>query len=447
MSMHRKLTAILLSISLATSLLASCTTKETEETTKTTEKKETTEVVEHNSPDTDTSASSSSESSDPGSSDTSDTGSSDTSDSSTSESSDTSDNNARFQELSNRVIEAGKSVLGLQEADDGQKQDILTRFNASTELYERGAYYTITPEDLDILDSNFNRVPLNKYNVKNLTVLSKYVSLQAAFRAAVIEAVDERAAEEFFSEMMGLYGIYDKSTLEQESQKSNYKYYYDYPDDTRFVLIVQADHSVQPFVYYFIREGALITLVVYSDEPGNGFIEDCHDFMVAAGLEDMRALLDSSKPATDTSASTDDTDTTAGPADIEVEVNRISPDEFTSRLENRGFTVTEIASDEDNCITSLLAYSSDTTVALIYSLFASGPDAKEYFDDLIAQTRQAMSPDDDEYLIGSNVIIHSSEDSYTVCTYAEDMIIMAMSLGCEDSEAKDALKTLGIDLQ
>ncbi|MBR5974713.1 MAG: hypothetical protein IK020_05970 [Clostridiales bacterium] len=446
MSMHRKLTAILLALSLSTACLTACSDK-SEETKNARRNKETSEVVEHNSPDTDTSDSLTSESSDSESSDTSDTGSSDTSDSLTSESSDTSDNDARFQELSNRVIEAGKSVLGLQEADDGQKQDILTRFNASTELYERGAYYTITAEDLDILDSNFNRVPLNKYNVKNLTVLSKYVSLQAAFRAAVIEAADERAAEEFFSEMMGLYGIYDKSTLEQESQKLNYKYYYDYPDDTRFVLIVQADHSVQPFVYYFIREGALITLVVYSDEPGKDFIEDCHDFMVAAGLEDMRALLDSSKPATDTSASTDDTDTTSGPADIEVEVNRISPDEFTSRLENRGFTVTEIASDEDNCITSLLAYSSDTTVALIYSLFASGPDAKEYFDDLIAQTRQAMSPDDDEYLIGSNVIIHSSEDSYTVCTYAEDMIILASTIRGEGNEVKDALKVLGIDLQ
>ncbi|MBO4687511.1 MAG: hypothetical protein J5636_03280 [Clostridiales bacterium] len=433
MNLHRKLTAILLALSISTACLTACSDKS--EDTKKTERNKMSEVVESELPETDTSDTTSSE--------LSDTTFSDTSDATTS---DLSDSDARFHELSDRVIEAGKSVLGLQEADEEQKQDILTKFSASTELYERGAYYTITPEDLDILNCSFNLVYLDKYIVKNLTILSRYVSIEADFRAAIIETVDESAAVDLFSEMLALYSIYDGAKMEQESKDLNYRYYYDYPDNTRFVLIMQSDHSVLPFVYYFIREGNLITLVVYSDELGNTFFDECNDFMVAAGLEDMRALLDSNQPSTDPTDTSDKTDTTTVPADIDIEVNTISAAEFNHVLESNGYSVSTINLGDDY-EAAIIASNTISNTLVTYFQFKSDSDAKEEFDKTKESAEEYTSTTNAPFILGDDFIIADEGDTYSIIVYAEDMVITIVNTDGDASAAKEALNLLGSEIK
>lgn len=126
-------------------------------------------------------------------------------------------------------------------------------------------------------------------------------------------------------------------------------------------------------------------------------------------------------------------------------VKKMTAEEFTSKLEKENFTVKETKGSED-VKTSIVAYNSDMSVMLTYSLFASTEAAKKNFDYFKETAEAAKKEGTIEKLStsSSKITADGGEDGYIVVAYAEDMVIMVTALTTNSDAAKDACKVLGI---
>ena len=126
-------------------------------------------------------------------------------------------------------------------------------------------------------------------------------------------------------------------------------------------------------------------------------------------------------------------------------VKKISADDFKSKLEKEGYTVMETEGDE-GVKTAMMAYNSDMSVMLTYSLFESKDDAKKNFDNFKDGAEEAKKSGEIEKLStsSSKITADGGESGYVVVAYAEDMIIMATSLSGDADAVKSVCKTLGI---
>ncbi|MBO4687510.1 MAG: hypothetical protein J5636_03275 [Clostridiales bacterium] len=305
MSKHRKLTAILLAISLATSLLASCSNKETEKTTKK-KKKETTEVTEteetepsettETTPDT---TESSTETTEPTTSQTSSantiarpTGKTDL---------------GNFKVLSDALVEAGKTVLGAKEANEEQKKNIIREFDPDDTIFESAAYLCCTPEDMQDLEFSFGGTDLYKEDVSNLTILVKNEGDRDSFVAVLIEAIDDRTADEIYPDLMWSLGV-DERSLQSAAQGTDLIYALDKSDENMFLFAAYSEHMDFAGDFYIVRVGRIMTIIAFSGTADSALLDEFYAFMITAGLEDMKAFLDTGVAMTDPSDYTNTSD-------------------------------------------------------------------------------------------------------------------------------------------
>ncbi|MBR5974712.1 MAG: hypothetical protein IK020_05965 [Clostridiales bacterium] len=437
--------AILLALSIATSFLAACSDKE--ETTKKKKtkksKKETTESVE---PTEDTEPM------------TSESTSESTTESTTESTSATSSSNAvvpsggnsgsvDFDTLSDRIIEAAKSVCDAKEADSKQKGNIITDFKPTDGTFDNGAYTRLSPGEIHDLKFNLGYETLDPEDIQNFTAFVKSEPENTAIVVIAIEATDPDAAADMFEDMLV---IADDIDAKRFSNGASDVVFNISEENDRYMFALYSEEEDISMAYYCQIDGTVLTLIAYNGTSDTPLLTDFYDFMREAELPDMEAFLAAGQGSSDPSATSKGTNSSVSPSDldsIDISFHRITADEFTSKLEAAGFTVIDNNPTDPDYVSDLSAYNQDLSIMLTYKLASSTKTAKDLYNGIKDNADLAYADGEIEAMKSTDSFIVAIEDIGTfVVLYTEDMIIAAMS-DYDIESLKECFQALGFEIK
>ncbi len=462
MSKRVKLAAILLALSISTACLAACTEKSEETTKKKKTKKTTTEEIseEETEPDESSSETEPTETSESTTTSATDTSATD------STSARQTAGNSDFHAVSDKIIEAAKSVCGAKEIDQNMKNRMLKDFDPGDDAFTGGAYLKFTPDDIQNFDFTLGDGPIDASDLKNATIFAKNIDEENAIVAVVLEALDADSAADIYEDAYSNTEGFSDDELQAVAQYCDIKYNI-YDDYNKYMLALVTTYGDESFGsdYYMTIEGNVVTVIMFSGHTDTGLLDEFYDFMIAAGFEDMEAFLaagksfsSSSGGSGSTSASSDPNgitgptgiiDTPNGPVSFveidDVDVRKLSPDEFTSLLESIDYTVID-ANQDGSYKTAKVAYNSDMSVLFAYQIFDSAQDAKDYFEEMKTSLADYVSSNTGEFALGNNILIAAESDNYMVAVYTEDMVLYGIDMNGEKDQVHADMKALGIDI-
>lgn len=126
----------------------------------------------------------------------------------------------------------------------------------------------------------------------------------------------------------------------------------------------------------------------------------------------------------------------------------ISAEDFKSKLEKEGYTVTDYGEDEE-VTAKLTAVNKDHSVSIVYGKFANKDDAETNFQaqkDAINSVKSEAKEQGFDIAISSSEVIMSDAEHYSATILAGDTLVVITAEGSEDAvaSAKDAKKALGL---